>query len=166
MPRSRVLSLAALPFWLAWRMLRPHPAMPRRWMVACLALFVALLAILSAGRSARADALADPAPVGVPAGVALADVARSIEQALAYRHWAVTAQRADHFDATLRLRAHEARIRIDYDAQAVHVAYVDGANLGEDEGERAGNRQIHARYLEPIDRLTGDIRANLRRSPP
>lgn len=165
MARSRVLSCSLLPFWLLVRVLRPHPAMPLRWMMACPLLFVGLLAALSAGRSAHAVGMAEPVPISVPAGVAPADVANAIRQALADRRWTVAAQESDHFDAALRLREQVARVRIDYGVREVDVACLDAA-VPEADGQ-VDLQRSQAGTRDWIDDLVGDIRTNLqRRAPP
>lgn len=161
MTRSRVLSCSLLPFWLLMRVLRPHPAMPLRWMMACPLLFVGLLAVLSAGRSADAVGMAGPVPISVPAGVASAEVAGAIRRALVGRRWIVAAQLSDHFDAALQLREQVARVRIDYGAREVDVARVDDAAQ-----EADGQVDLRRRQAGPsdwLDDLVGDIRTNLQR---
>lgn len=128
---------------------------------ALLAAFV--FAMLSGVTPVHADALVNPAPIAVPAGVDQAAVHQAIKQALMYRNWVISAQQPGRVDATLYLRGNEARIRIDYDGAQVRVSYVDSRGL--EAGMDEGVQQIHGRYLTWIDYLTGDIRNNLGHAP-
>ena len=62
-------------------------------------------------------------------------------------------------DSTLHLREHVARIKVDYDASQVRIAYVDSSNL--DFKEKRGKRYIHGNYLGWIGYLVNDISTNL-----
>ncbi len=130
------------------------------WMtlLAAFALFA-----LVAGSPARADALVNPAPIAVPAGVDQNAVHQAIKQALMYRNWAISKQQPGHMDAILYLRGNEAHIRIDYDRAQVRISYVDSRGL--DAASEDGVQQIHGRYLTWIESLTGDISNNLQHAP-
>ncbi len=124
---------------------------------------LSMLAMLASTPALRADPLVDPAPIPVPAGVDQPEVARAIGQALMYRNWMVTAQQPGRVDARLYLRGNRADIRIDYDASAVRIAYVDSRGL--DERSKDGVRQITGRYLVWMHYLSGDIATGLQHSP-
>jgi hypothetical protein len=121
-----------------------------------------VLAVLSA-MPVHADALVNPAPITVPAGVDQAAVHQAVKQALMYRNWVISAQHPGRVDATLYLRGNEARIRIDYDGAQVRLSYVDSRGL--EAGMDEGVQRIHGRYLTWIEYLTGDIRNNLDHAP-
>ena len=107
-------------------------------------------------RSRRAPQLADPGPIAIPAGLTTAQVAKEIKRALIGRGWTVTAS-ARTIDSTLHLREHVARIKVDYDASQVRIAYVDSSNL---DFRKACKRYIHATTW--LDRLpVNDISTNL-----
>ena len=132
-------------------------------MKAVMAIIGLCMLVFAIGQPASADPLVDPAPIAVPAGVVQTDVVRAIRNALLYRNWTIDAEQPGQLDATLYLRDHEARIRIDYNEQDVRIAYFSSNNLGE--SERNGVKQIHGRYLVWINYLDGDINTNLQHSP-
>ena len=108
---------------------------------------------------ARAAELVDPAPIAIPAGLTTAQVTKEIKRALIGRGWEVTSEQPGTIDSTLHLRDHVARIKLNYDASQVRIAYVDSSNL--DYKEKRGKRYIHGNYLGWIGFLVNDISTNL-----
>ena len=120
--------------------------------------FVSLF-VFSGQVQARAAELADPGPIAIPAGLTTAQVTKEIKRALIGRGWTVTGEQPGAIDSTLHLREHVARIKVDYDASQVRIAYIDSSNL--DFKEKRGKRYIHGNYLGWIGFLVNDISTNL-----
>lgn len=130
----------------------------RRWSYL---LVIPLLALLM---GARQVPLADPAPIAVPAGIALKDVAKSIKVALVGRQWVVSDEQPGHIVATLNLREHMAKLDVTFDEAAVNLKYVDSKELLYE--EKKGERLIHRNYLNWVQNLVTDISRNLQLSAP
>jgi hypothetical protein len=108
---------------------------------------------------ARQVPLADPAPVAVPAGLKMEQVAKAIKASLLGRAWAVTSEDAGHIVSTLNVREHMAKIDIVYDLQTVQIRYLDSGELMY--AEKKGQRVIHRNYLNWIANLVNDMNRNL-----
>jgi hypothetical protein len=125
----------------------------RTW--SCLLLLSATVFLMGA----RQVPLADPAPLTVPAGLKVEQVARAIKAALVGRTWTVTQEEPGRIVSTLRLREHMAKIEIAYDLSAVTVRYLESGELLY--AEKKGQRLIHRNYLSWIQNLVNDINRNL-----
>lgn len=125
----------------------------RRVLVLCL---LPLLLLLTAFRDAP---LVDPDPIALPAGTDAKVVSLAVRQALATRGWTVTEERPGEIKSTLQLRDHTARIVLRWDAQQLHIKYVDSQNLKYH--MEKGTPYIHKNYLGWIQNLTHDINVNL-----
>jgi hypothetical protein len=130
----------------------------RRWSAL---LFIPLFALLM---GARQVPLTDPAPIAVPAGIALKDVGKSIKVALVGRQWLVSDDQPGHIAATLNLREHMAKIDVTYDEKAINLKYVDSKELLYE--DKKGERLIHRNYLNWVQNLVTDISRNLQLSAP
>lgn len=119
-------------------------------------ILIPLLMLLMAFRQAP---LVDPAPIDVPNGMSLDNVAKAIEISLIRRGWEPSNKTADGMDGTLHLREHMAKIHIGYDTRSIRISYVASTNLKYEEAN--GKREIHKNYLGWIQNLVTDIRANL-----
>ena len=108
---------------------------------------------------ARQVPLTDPAPLAVPAGLKLEQVAKAIKASLVGRTWAVTTEEPGHIVSTLNLREHMAKIDIVYDLQTIKIQYVDSGELLY--AEKKGQRVIHRNYLNWIQNLVNDMNRNL-----
>lgn len=129
-----------------------------RFMQLLLAALV--LALPTTSAFARDAELKDPAPVAIPADLPQAQVVKDIKRALLGRGWAVSTEQPGEIQATLNLREHQARIRVDYDATQVRLAYLDSRNL--DYREKKGTRLIHSNYLNWINYLVHDLDTNFK----
>ena len=108
---------------------------------------------------ARQVPLTDPAPVAVPAGLKLEQVAKAIKASLVGRAWTVTSEDPGHIVSTLNVREHMAKIDIVYDLQTVKIKYLDSGELLY--AEKKGQRVIHRNYLNWITNLVNDMNRNL-----
>ena len=131
----------------------------RRALRACFAL-LCLFAFAGAVQ-ARQAVLVDPAPVSIPAGLTQEQVVKDIKRALMGRGWEVTGEAPGHIDATIHLREHMAKIKVDYDTAKVQFAYVDSFNL-DFKQKVDGPRYIHRNYLGWITFLTTDLATNMK----
>lgn len=124
----------------------------RRYLLLLLPLLLLLM-------GARQAPLADPDPVAVPQGTSLATVEREIKRALLGRGWTITGEAEGRIDATLNVRAHVARIRMDYDARQVALTYVSSENLAYE--EKRGQRLIHKNYASWVNNVLTDLSRGL-----
>ncbi len=124
-------------------------------------LFIPFLALLM---GARQMPLSDPAPIAVPAGVTLKDVAKSVKVALIGRTWTVSDEQPGHIVATLTKPDYTAKIDVTFDEKAVNLKYLDSTDLLYE--EKKGQRMIHRNYLNWIQYLVTDISKNLQLTAP
>lgn len=110
------------------------------------------LLILGACRAAQ---LYDPGPTAVQASSA-ENMRKAILDSLAGRGWVAAEEQPGAIHATLFVRAHTAKIRIDYDADSFDIDYVDSSNL-EYEQRPDGTQIIHENYNSWIRNLVRDI---------
>lgn len=108
----------------------------------------------------RADPLVNPAPIAIPASLSDKEISKEIRRALLQRGWEVDSESAGTIDSTLHLRDHVAKIRLTYLDHQVKITYVDSTNLNYKK-DRDGTEEIHPNYLNWINFLSGDIKANL-----
>lgn len=120
-------------------------------------LFHACLAalLLCAAAPLRADQLADPAPIAVPADTTPADLNASIARALAAQGWTAESAEPGRMVAERDHLGSVARVRIAYDAQAVHIIYLDSTDLDYDDS--GGERDISYLYNDWVQRLAAEI---------
>lgn len=118
-----------------------------------------LLPLLALLMGARQVPLVDPDPIAVPAGLTEAKVARSIKAALVGRDWVVSEEQPGKIVATLNLRAHMAKIDVNFDTGKVAIKYVDSKELMY--GQKKGTTVIHRNYLSWIQNLVTDISRNM-----
>lgn len=126
-------------------------------------MFFVLLSLIafSGAASAASVPLRDPSPILLPAGVDERAVVQAIKRALAGRDWQVLNDQPGRIDADINVRnKHNARIRIDYNAQDITIRYVSSINL--DYSEQTGTPMIHRNYPRWITFLREDIERNLR----
>ncbi len=116
------------------------------------------LAVIALAACTR-EALVPAQPVAIPQGVAQPQVKRAIENALDSRGWTIDKEQDGNILSTLHLRDHTATIRITYDAQFVHIAYVSSTNL--EYSQRGSTRYIHRNYNGWVSFLEQDIKRNL-----
>lgn len=116
------------------------------------------VALLALGACTRAVLMPAPA-ITVPTGVSQDQVKTAVVTALDGRGWTVDKLQDGNILATLHLRDHTATIRVTYDTQAVHIAYVSSSNL--EYRQSRGVRYIHRNYNGWISFLEQDIRRNL-----
>ena len=95
----------------------------------------------------------------VPAGLQADAVAKEIKRTLIGRNWTITGEQPGQIDSTLNLRAHVARIRVEFDAGQVRIHYVSSENLKYE--EKKGERLIHKNYLSWINNVVTDINRGL-----
>lgn len=117
-----------------------------------------LLPFLFLLMAARQAPLINPDPIAVPSKVKQEQVARAIKTALVKRTWTVTGEKPGQIQASLSVRDHIARIRIDYD-KTIRITYVNSQNLAFE--EKKGQTYIHKNYLGWINNLVSDINGNL-----
>jgi hypothetical protein len=163
--RIALVAAAALPGFRCFaKLARPHAAaivcpegescmrLPRRFLLLLLPLLLLLM-------GARQAPLIDPDPILVPQGLSADAVQREIKRALMVRGWVLTAEQPGQIDATLNLRAHVARARIDFDHQRVRWSYVSSENLAYE--EKRGERRIHKNYASWVNNVLTDISVGL-----
>lgn len=120
---------------------------------------VLALLFVSGAAHARKDELVDPAPVEIPQGLTDKQVNREIQRSLLGRGWNINQAKPRDIESTLFLRDHQARIRVSWDDKQVRVTYLDSSNLNYE--EKRGKRYIHPNYLNWMNYLQNDFKANL-----
>ncbi|MBS0214871.1 MAG: hypothetical protein JSR63_06370 [Proteobacteria bacterium] len=126
-----------------------------------IALLAGLAAIVFSGNvAARHAPLVNPAPITVPANLSDKEISKEIRRALLQRGWEVDSETPGVIDSTLHLREHVAKIKVTYGNGQVKLAYVDSTNL-EYKKDRNGTEEIHPNYLNWMQFLSNDIKANL-----
>lgn len=120
---------------------------------------LSLLPVLLLLMGARQVPLNDPDPIMVPAGLQAEAVAKEIKRALIGRNWTITGEQPGQIDSTLNLRAHVARIRVEFDAEKVRIHYVSSENLKYE--EKKGERVIHKNYQSWINNVVTDLNRGL-----
>lgn len=118
-----------------------------------------LLPVLILLLAARQVPLADPEPLAIPAGLAAAQVAKSIKVALLGRGWVVSEEQPGRITSTLNLRTHMAKIEVSYDSTQVRFRYLDSSDLLY--AERKGERLIHRNYLSWVQNVVKDTARNM-----
>jgi hypothetical protein len=103
--------------------------------------------------------LVDPAPIAVPAGLAVKDVAKAIKVGISRRGWVVSKDENSQIDAVLNLRSHSARVAIPYNEKEVTIKYVSSEDL--DYQEKNGTKYIHGNYMKWIRNMEADIQREL-----
>lgn len=127
----------------------------RRYLLLLLPLLLLLM-------GARQAPLLDPDPIAVPAGVDVKNVEREIKRALIGRGWTITAEAPGQIDSTLNVRAHSARVQINYDSHQVALVYVSSENLAYE--EKRGRRMIHKNYASWVNNVLTDLSRGLQMS--
>lgn len=96
------------------------------------------------------------APVATSSkGVSMAKVTKAIKDAGVSMGWSMRLIKPGHFEGTLYLRKHMARVAVDYSANSYSINYVDSKNLNHD-----GN-MIHKNYNGWIINLDSAIKQRL-----
>ena len=113
---------------------------------------MAALLLLVACRAAQ---LYDPGRVQARTSSA-EDMRQAILVSLAARGWVAAEDQPGVIHATLYVRAHTAKIRIDYDAESFDINYADSSNL-EYEKSAGGTEYIHENYNSWVQNLVRDI---------
>ncbi|MEP7244601.1 MAG: hypothetical protein ABI885_13115 [Gammaproteobacteria bacterium] len=108
---------------------------------------------------ARSAPLVDPAPVPVPAGMAVKDVSKAIRAGVVLRGWVVSKDDGSKIDAVLNNRDHTVNIAIAYDATQVKVSYVSSDKMLYT--EKNGTRYIHKKYMAWASNVANDISREL-----
>lgn len=110
---------------------------------------------------ARKAELINPEPFLIPDGLTEQQVKSTIKTSLAGRTWLVTDEQAGRINATLNIRAHQAKIAVHYDlaSKKIRVEYVDSSNLNY--LEKKGKVYIHSNYIGWVNNLVGDLSRNL-----
>ena len=99
--------------------------------------------------------IVNPGPISVRTPSA-EQMRTAIGQALRNRGWAIAREEPGQIDATLFIRSHVAKIRIDYDAEKFSIAYLESTNLDYmKKGD--GSEYIHENYNGWIQNLVHDI---------
>lgn len=126
-----------------------------------LASALSLLLLLPAGLvEARKAPLAIPEPIPVPATLAMDQVVRAIKLAMTARTWLIEGEAEGRIEARVNVRAHSARIAIEYDAREIRIRHIDSDNL-EERTDRHGRRLIHRNYNSWLALLAQEIRLKL-----
>ncbi|MDZ3822534.1 MAG: hypothetical protein U0S76_02920 [Pseudoxanthomonas sp.] len=122
---------------------------------------VLFLLLLPAGLvEARKAPLAIPEPIPVPATLAMDQVVRAIKLAMTARTWLIEDEAEGRIEGRVNVRAHSARIAIEYDAREIRIRHIDSSNLEERTG-RGGTRLIHRNYNSWLSLLAQEIRLKL-----
>lgn len=87
----------------------------------------------------------------------------AILEALAARGWVAGEDQPGVIQATLFVRSHVAKIRIEYDADSFSIHYVDSTNL-KYEKKPSGAEYIHKNYNSWVRILTQEIMARASRA--
>lgn len=116
-----------------------------------LALALAAPLCLAGGGGERVD----PAPVAVPAGVSLDQVARIIERSAIRRDWNVVERKPGATVLSQERREYSVTVEVDYDAASVRVRYVTSS--GQSYLEEEGLAQPNTTYNRWTRNLATDI---------
>ena len=123
-----------------------------------LALLLVPIAFMLMGASSIP--LTDPAPLSVPAGLKIEQVAKAIKTGIASRTgWTVTKEEPGQIEATLNVREHMLKVNIPYSTSSVAIKYVDSQNL--DYAEKKGVKMIHPKWNGWTRNLMSDIQREL-----
>lgn len=120
----------------------------------------ALALAISAPVQARHAPLVNPPAVAIPAGLSDKVVVKEVKRALLQRGWEIDSESPGVINSTLHLREHVAKIRVTYADSQVKLAYVDSTNLDYRKSSN-GSEEIHPNYLNWMQFLSNDIKANL-----
>lgn len=89
----------------------------------------------------------------------LEQVEKAIKKALIGRDWRIKETSPGIIQATLRVRNHVVKIRIEYTQETMTVFYVDSTNMGyEEKGDR---RLIHRKYNGWVQNIQTDTLTHL-----
>ena len=120
-------------------------------------LLLPLLFLLMAFRQAP---LVDPPPIAVSPKLDLAQVEKSVKQALVKREWLIISDEPGKITASYDRREFTSRIGITYDNKQVQVRYVTSTGL-KYEVKKDGEKLIHKNYIAWIQNLVTDISSYL-----
>jgi hypothetical protein len=104
----------------------------------------------------RQAPLIDPPPIAVSSKLDLAQVERSVKQALVKREWLIISDEPGKIVATYDRRDFTSRIGIAYDNKQVQVSYITSTGLNY-EVKKDGEKLIHKNYVAWIQNLVTDI---------
>ncbi len=120
-------------------------------------LLLPLLLLLMAFRQAP---LVDPPPIAVSPKLDLAQVEKSVKQALVKREWLIVSDEPGKITASYDRREFTSRIGITYDNKQVQVSYITSTGL-KYEVKKDGEKLIHKNYTAWIQNLVTDISSYL-----
>lgn len=120
-------------------------------------LLLPLLFLLMAFRQAP---LVDPPPIAVSPKLDLAQVEKSVKQALVKREWLIISDEPGKITASYDRREFTSRIGITYDNKQVQVSYITSTGL-KYEVKKDGEKLIHKNYTAWIQNLVTDISSYL-----
>ena len=120
-------------------------------------LLLPLLFLLMAFRQAP---LVDPPPIAVSPKLDLAQVEKSVKQALVKREWLIISDEPGKITASYDRREFTSRIGITYDNKQVQVSYITSTGL-KYEVKKDGEKLIHKNYMAWIQNLITDISSYL-----
>ncbi|HPF25802.1 MAG TPA: hypothetical protein P5528_09570 [Steroidobacteraceae bacterium] len=118
---------------------------------------VALVTLAFALPLLAAVPLVDPQPIAVPSGLTAKDVSRGIRMGLTQRGWIVNKENPQDMEATLNVRKHTLRIRVDYDTSTIALKYLDSTNLDYGLAKDGSTRVIHKKYGAWMQNTVNDI---------
>ncbi len=104
----------------------------------------------------RQAPLIDPPPIAVSSKLDLAQVEKSVKQALVKREWLIISDEPGKIVATYDRRDFTSRIGIAYDNKQVQVSYITSTGL-KYEVKKDGEKLIHKNYVAWIQNLATDI---------
>lgn len=118
-----------------------------------------LASLILFGCAARLADLDSPQSISVPSDVERQELRQVIKDAMLDRGWSVHDESNHVITADLRLRAHFARVDIDYGGRDVQVEYVQSRNLRYNRDD--GRELIHKNYNAWVRNLLNDIEVGI-----
>jgi hypothetical protein len=122
------------------------------------AILIMMLSISSFAIAGRGDEIVEE-PFDLEGTYEMATVEKAIKKALVGRGWRVNETEPGIVHATLRLRQHVVKVRIEYSKTELTVFYVDSTNMKYK--EKKGKRTIHRKYHGWVNNVQYDVLVHL-----
>lgn len=112
--------------------------------------------VVLGGCHARTMRLVNPDPIVLRSSMSMEQIREKIWDALKRRRWYVTEEEPGVMIATVSVRTHSAKVRIDFDTESIRLSYLDSENL-KYRKTRKGEEYIHKNYHVWIRHLTREL---------